>query len=65
MHVQVEGGLRNMSIADTQEYKARVERLLDDSPILCDWDTLDLRSLATVTVDSKEEKAGQLVITLP
>ena len=42
------------------EYKARVNALLDDTPILCDWSSMDLRYLAERNNDAKQPPMGPL-----
>ena len=42
------------------EYKQRIETLLSDDPIQCDWDDMDLRSLGQLSPDAKMVLPGQL-----
>jgi hypothetical protein len=50
-----------MSTTDIVEYVQRVRLLLDDAPILCDWDSMDLRPLGEHNDDAKDPPSGQLM----
>jgi len=53
MCCKVLNGLRGMTLAHQEEYKARIEALLDDSDIPCDWVNLDISSLGCAADDAK------------
>ena len=50
-----------MSADHIREYAERVARFLDDSPIMCDWDTMDLRPLGVCNVDAKQRAPGHMI----
>ena len=43
------------------EYTKRVERFLDDSDIMCDWKSMDLRPLDEDNDEAKDVQRGQLM----
>lgn len=44
-----------------QEFKQRIEVLLSDDPIQCDWPNMDLRPLGQLSLDAKRVLPGQLL----
>jgi len=52
MMVQVFAGIRRMEPIHQQEYKEHIDALLDQTPIPCDWDTMDLNPLAERSNDA-------------
>lgn len=48
-----------MTSVDQKDYAQRVDSLLDDAPVQCDWQSMDLRTLASPAVLAQEEKKAE------
>jgi len=60
-HQVMSDGLRGMSADHKADFKRRVDLLLDDTPIQCDWDSLDLGLLGVRNADAKAVVRGQIM----